>query len=247
MVKFLSAFGVVTFAATTGAFAQGFSGSSLGIEYSELDDLGFDKTTFFAALEYELAPGVAVAGNLSYYSYADADDLDLTNVTLHGIYALNSDLSLGLWFSQDRIDSPIDDLEIDNFGVEVGYASGAVSAEGYLGTGEANGTDLTYVGFDGDYAFGNGFSVIGSYKNVSFEEGGDQTYATAELGAAYTLASGPSFYATIGTLMFDSEGGGSFDDDLYSIGATFNFGGAGGTTFGSRGFLELPFTFGGGA
>lgn len=244
MLKSFLAATVVTCAAATGAFAQGLSGASLGIEYSELNDLNFDKTTFFGALEYELVPGIAVGGNLSYYSYSDLDDVDLTNVTLHGIYALNSDTSLGLWFSRDFIDSSFNDLEIDNFGIEAAYTAGAISLEGYLGTGEVNDTNLTYFGLDGVYSLGNGFSLIGNYARLSADEAGEQTYTTAELGAAYTLASGPSFYATIGTLMFDNEGGGSFDDDLYSIGATFNFGGAGGTTFGSRGFLELPFVFG---
>jgi len=61
---------------TTGASAQGFSGGSIGIEYSELDELAeYEKTTFDAALEYELTPGFAIAGNLSYYSYVDADDV----------------------------------------------------------------------------------------------------------------------------------------------------------------------------
>jgi hypothetical protein len=243
MIKSFVVATTVAILGTTGAFAQGFSGGSIGIEYSELDELSeFQKTTFDVALEYELSPRFAIAGNLSYYSYADIDDLDLANLTLHGIYALNSDLSVGLWASRDNIDSSINDVEIDNYGLEAAYASGAVSIEGYVGADEADDTDLPYFGIDGDYGFGNGFSVIGRYDSVSFDEGGEQTYATAEIGAAYTIASGPSIFETVGNLTFEGPGA-SEDDTLYSIGASYNFGGAGGTTFGSRGFLELPFTF----
>ncbi|WP_019953656.1 hypothetical protein [Yoonia vestfoldensis] len=245
MIKTFLAAGVVAFAGSAAAFAQGFSGGSVGIEYSEFDDLTvYEKTTFRAALEYGLTPVIAIGGNLSYYSFADADNLDLVNLTLHGIYDLNSEISVGLWFSRESLDSSSNNLEIDNYGVEAAYNAGPVSAQGYFGVGEVEDTDLTYFGLDGNYAFGNGVSVIGSYEIVSIEETTEQDYSTFELGAAYTLASGPAFFAKVGNLMFEDSVI-SDNEVYYAIGATYEFGGDRGTTFGTRGFLELPFVFGG--
>lgn len=227
-------------AGTAGAFAQGFTGGSVGIEYSDFDELeGLAKTTFSGSAEFAITPQFSVAGSLSTYNYEDQpDDVELYNYTVHAIYNLNSDVSLGAFAGRDRLDFGGGTQDVDNYGIEAAYVAGPVELQGYVGTGDAEGTDLTYFGISTDYGLGNGFSVLGAYDLVDVDDEGFR-FSTIEFGGAYTFGSGPSVFAKVGQVTFET-GGFSNDDNYFAIGATFGFGAKGGTTFKPVGYLEQP-------
>lgn len=239
MLKKLLLSTALTVAGTSGLVAQGFTGGSIGIKFGALSDLdGTERTTFSGSAEYAITPSFAAALDVAFYNYSDLpSDTELSNYTLHGIYALNEDVKLGVWLGRDIIRF-ISDGEIDYYGVEAAYSSGPVSAQGYLGHGDSQGTEFTLMGGSGAYGFGNGVAGIAAFDYVDIPDG-DTTLRTVEIGASYEIVSGASVYATVGNFTVDGMGGG-FDEAFYSIGATFSFGPDGGTSFDQRSYLELP-------
>lgn len=234
-MKFLLATTALALTATSLA-AQGFSGASVTLDYQTFSDIEeLDSTRFSGALEYDLGSGFAVAADIGSVSFADYDE-SVTNVTLHGIYAVSPDVKVGLFLGRESIE----EVDIDIYGIEAAYAVAGFGVQGYVGTGEVvdNPADLGFVGIAADYGFGNGLFLVASYDEVSVDNGGfEVTFGTAEAGAGYALTSGLSGLISVGQIS-TSGGGGSFEEDFMKVSLSYAFGPQGGTTFNSIGFFD---------
>lgn len=216
----------------TGAMAQGFTGGSVSVEnttFPDVDELG--TTTFEGSGEFAVGGGVSVAADISVQAFENIDE-NATAFAVHGIYAISPDVKAGLFIGRESIE----DLDVDNYGGEIAYTSGPVEVQGYLGVADIENTDVTLFGVSGGYSFGNGFSVIGGFDRSDFDDE-DFTVSTIEIGAEYALGNGAEFYAKTGQFQIDAFGN-SEDENYFTIGAAFNFGPAGGTTFDTRGFFD---------
>lgn len=206
---------------TTPALAQGVSGGQLSIGWgapTDLDDLG--STVYSGGLQYDITPQIGVSLDLSGHKFNNVNT-EATSATLHGIYALNQTLALGVFYGTDWIN----DTSTELYGVEGSYAFIGGDVEGYAGV---KGDD-TLFGVDGAYRLSQGFSLIGGLDVTS----GDTSVNRIAAGAQYQLAGGPSFYAEIGRTGRETAGV-STSDSFVGLGATVAFGNGGGTTFAPR-------------
>jgi len=217
----------------SGAFAQGLSGATVALEYTTYPDVDNETSTGFSgSAEFDIVNGFSVAADLSNTSFESIDE-NGTNVVVHAIYAINPDVSVGGFIGREAIDGE----EIDNYGAEIAYKSGMTGLEAYLGAGDVNSVDLTYVGISGSYGLGNGISVIGGYDRVGYDLGGDVTVSAIDIGGEFAFSGGAAFYVKAGQLSLDTPGPND-EENYFEIGASFSFGPMGGTTFSSRGLLE---------
>lgn len=226
---FLSAALVV--AGSTG-FAQGFSGAELEIEFTDgtdVEDVG--GISYSGAVEAEVGYGISVALAGTAYNFDVGED-NISNLTLHGIYAIDNATSFGLFIGQDRLDDASSDL----FGAEIAYDFGLGEFEAYLGSAKDSADDeVTLFGVGGSYDLGSGFSFGGTVDRFS----GDGFSASAlELGGYYTMAQGPKFGVTLGQVNLDS-GGTDVSENFFGLQASVAIGPNGGATFGRRGIYEV--------
>lgn len=228
--KLLISTAIVCAGATAG-LAQGFTGAELGIEYTDFPDVDdLSSVTYFGSAEFEVVPNVAVAADISFYDF-EVGDADVSNFTVHGIYALNDATKIGAFFGRDDVE----DLTIDNYGIEGVYDFGFGAVEGYLGFGDDGADDITYFGVAGNYGLGGGFGVVGALDVVSIDE---IDVSTIEVGGEYALAAGPKFSATFGSLTIDDDFG-EESENYFKIAASIGLGPQGGTTFSRKGLFEV--------
>ncbi len=218
--------------AGSAGFAQGFSGAELGIEFTDgtdVEDIG--GISYSGAVEAEVGYGISVALGATAYNYDVGED-SISNLTLHGIYAIDNATSLGFFIGQDNLDSESSDL----FGAEFAYDFGLGDFEAYVGRAtDSADDDVTLFGVGGTYDLGSGFSFGGTIDRFS----GDGFSASAlELGGYYTLAQGPRFGVTFGQSNLDS-GSTDVSENFFGLQASVAIGPNGGTTFGRRGIYEV--------
>lgn len=210
--------------------AQGFTGATLGIDYSktlDTDDLG--GITYYGQAEFEAMAGVSFALDVTAYDFAIAGS-DAQNLTGHAIYALDPYISLGAYFGRDWVD----DDSIDTYGVQGAYDYGFGTAQAYAGLGGGAFDDIFIVGAAGNYGFADGISAIGAVDRVSFDGGKG---LNLELGGEYALENGPVFSGVLGRVSLE-ENGISNDEFYIGVNARIDLGLQGGTTFDRRGFFE---------
>ncbi|WP_108814269.1 hypothetical protein [Loktanella sp. Alg231-35] len=217
--------------AGSAGFAQGFSGAELEIEFTDgtdVEDIG--GISYSGAVEAEVGYGISVALGATAYNFDVGED-SISNLTLHGIYAIDNATSFGLFFGQDRLDGEAGEL----FGAEVAYDFGLGDFQAYAGRANDTSDDLTIFGVSGTYDLGSGFSFGGTVDRFS----GDGFSASAlELGGYYTLAQGPQFGVTFGQSNLDS-GGSDVSENFFGLQASVAIGPNGGTTFDRRGIYEI--------
>ncbi|MDO6592115.1 hypothetical protein DS901_12425 [Loktanella sp. D2R18] len=219
---------------TTGAMAQGFTGGSVDLSYSGFandDDREFDMAKFDAAGQFAITNEISFAGNLTVRN-SDALGEAITGLFVHGIYNINPDVSLGLFAGQETTGF----YDITTYGGEVAYVSGPVEGQAFIGSSDITGDTITIFGVAGSYGFGNGFSAIGSFERADANDT-DVFANVLEIGAEYALENGAAFYASVGNAQFGFMGL-TEDENFFRIGATFNFGPDGGTTFDRRSFTD---------
>lgn len=225
---------------TTNAMAQGFTGGSVGLSFSgftDEDNSNGDTTKFDANAEFAVTGDISVAADLTTRSFDGTDD-SVNGFTLHGIYAISPDVSLGVFATRETVE----DNDVDTYGGEIAYVSGPIEAQGFLGTSDLNGEDSTLFGVAGSYGLGNGFSITSAYNRLD-DNDDDVAFSKIEIGAEYAVGNGAEIYASLGNTQFDFFGSSS-DADFFRVGATFNFGPEGGTTFDRRGFFDAFGLFG---
>jgi len=212
-------------ALSTPAMAQGFSGGELTLDAYAFAE-GSDPTgvNYSGALEYSLSRNFSVAGAVSVYDFSLLSE-SVTNVTLHGIYHVNDQSSVGLFLGNDSSDSG----DASFFGLEGGFEANQLSVEGYAAIYDDS-DDSTVVGISGDYRISDTVSAIGT---LGFGDVSGDSYNRLSAGAEYDFQQGPSVYAEVGQVS-----GGGTDSGFIGIGASIEFGAARGTTFDRRGIFE---------
>lgn len=220
----------------TGVAAQGFTGGSVDLTYesfSDTDELA--STTIGTSLQFAVGPQFSIAIDVENIEYDDFA-VTLPSTTVHAIYAVNSDVSVGGYYSRENF--VFAGQTIEGYGAEVSYDIGQIGLGAYAGVNEVGGTDINRFGASASYAFGNGVSVMGDYALAAVDGGSD--VSTIEIGGAYAFASGVSLSAAVGNLMADGSGA-DLDETYFNIGVSVGFGPDGGTTFDDRGlFSVLP-------
>jgi len=165
------------------ALAQGITGGQLGIEYmAPVDGSDFGGTSYNAAIEYAISRQFSVSADFSSYS-RDTFETDPTSLTLHGIYHMDDNVSLGVFVAQDRqVDG---DLSL--YGLEGGteFMGGEVSGYAAMIDGDNDGS---MFGLDGAYGWRDGISFIGNAGVVSVDDASVRRFA---IGGAYAMAEGP--------------------------------------------------------
>jgi hypothetical protein len=219
------------------AFAQGFTGGDLGIEYNApTDGSDFGGTTYTGGVEYGFARNFSVALNLSAYKLENINTT-AANATLHLTYHMSNIASFGLFSASDGVEGD-DGATYTNstIGIEAGTDFMGGDIGGYIGRLDGDDT-FTVLGVDGEYAFARGISAIGGLDLLT---NNDVTNSQVSIGAKYAMQQGPEFYAKIGSTREES----ALNTDtstFIGIGASVSFGAARGTTFGTRSAFEsLP-------
>ncbi len=209
----------------TGAFAQQFSGELTIDVYAFSEGDSLTATNYSGALEYNINRNFAVAADLASYGFSVLNE-SVSNFTLHGIYHLNEQSSVGVFVGSEAIG---DAAATGIVGIEAGYETGQIEVEGYLGTYD-NVSGTTIFGASGSYQFNDAISAI---AEVGFADLDTTDVNRFSVGAEYEFASGPSVYAEVGTIGSDIA-----DSAFIGLGASVEFGADRGTTFNRRSIWE---------
>lgn len=199
------------------SYAQQFTGGTLGVEHFIAD--GGDVTLYTGGVEFGITRAYGVG-----LSFNNIDSN--TSATLHGIYHLSGQASVGLYYGQN--------LSGDNdstfYGVEGGTLWGPANIGGYIGQID-NGTDTAVaIGINAERPLGNQFEF---YTDFDFLSDDGDWISTNETGVQYNLAQGPELYIHYGQASAGS-GNTGVTGDYIGVGARINFGARRGTTFDAR-------------
>ena len=236
MNKLFGAAVLAALAAAGAASAQEFKGAELSAEILMFDE-GDDamSNNYQGSLEFGVYGPFGAAADLSFYDFENGDGA--SNFTLHGIYDGFSMGTVGLFYARESVDGDNADL----YGIEAGSTYGSFNGEAYLGFGSDEVEDFVAYGFDGSYDVTNSISVLASGGGVDLENGG---ISRLSVGGEYRFGdTGPALYAEIGRLGVDDGGGSEGSSTFLGLGARIAIGPNRGTTFESRGALELLGSF----
>lgn len=212
------------------AQAVEMTGAEVGLSHSFFtDDTSFAKTTLEGSAELGFGPMFGVQGDLGV-NWLNETDQTATSVTLHGLYHVTDQTSLGLFYGSDKLD----DDHLDYYGFEVGQKGDSFDVEAYLGRGEDSGLTGTMMGLEGRFAVSGAFGAGGKLQSVDYEEA---SMTRIGLTGDYTMYNGMGITAEIGRL--NSDGMGIGDETYLGIGAKMSFGPNQGVTFGKRGILDV--------
>jgi len=216
--------------------AQGITGGQLGIEYAApFDGTDLGGTSYNAAIEYAITRQFSVSADFSSYSI-EAFEENSSSLTLHGIFHMDDNASLGVFIGQDREGDSGGDARL--YGLEGGteFMGGEVSGYAAFIDGASDGT---MFGLDGAYGWRDGISFTG---NASILNQDDSNIRRVAIGGAYAMAEGPEFYGELGNLAAE-DGSISSNQAFIGLGARINFGAQRGTTFKERSLFETAAGF----
>lgn len=200
-------------------FAQGFEGAEVSARLTALsNDRAIGVANYAGGFEFGLISGISVELDLASHDWRGISGRSNT-VTLHSIYELWPETSIGLYVAQERMEGD----KAKMYGFEGATSLGGVSVDGHLGRWEAGSLSGSTFGLDASFALGQAFAVTGGLAAL----GGDADLTTISLGGEYRFGVGPVVFAGVG---HETEGSGS--DTFLSIGARVELGR--GTTFGDR-------------
>lgn len=234
--------------AASPALSQEFLGGSVAANYSFIteDNSDSDGISLKANGAFSITPLFAVGGSLSSYDANIFGDR-FTNLTLHGLYRLSDNISVGAFAGFDMGDGETE----NNYGIEFGAADTSYAFEGYYGIVDADDVpdsfDFSIFGISGGYDVGSGFGVIGGYH--SFTTSVDSDYvrlSVLSIGGSYDFGNGAEVYAEIGSRGNSIEIDGEDTSDssgFIGIGARFALGEETGTVLGSRSIFEGSYPF----
>ncbi|MCU9846572.1 hypothetical protein OEZ60_00945 [Defluviimonas sp. WL0024] len=232
-MKSVFAFAIVASTlAFTPAMAVEVTGGDLAFSYSTFtDDTDVSKLAVTGAVEIGFTPNFGVQFDAGAHAFNLIDETG-TNLTLHGIYHANDQVSFGGFYGNDRLFGDNQDF----YGLEAGFDLGAANAEAYLAHADDAGFHVNITGLSGSYGFDHGFTLGGSLQHANFDGGLDVT----RFGATGSYAVSPTFdvYAELGTVKAGAFGF-SNSEPYVGIGAAMTFGAERGATFGRRGLFEL--------
>jgi hypothetical protein len=213
------------------AFAQEVTGGALAFSHSAfLDDTSLSKTGIDGQVEVGFGRHVAFQVDLGFNRLNFVDETT-SNLTLHSIYHVTEETSLGLFVGADRVAGQ----SLDFVGFEVGQEAASFDIEAYVGYGEDSGISGTIGGFSGRYAVSDSFGVGGAIEHGDI---GGLNVTRLALQGDYAVAPQLALTAEIGTL-HGSGFGGSGSEAFVGLGGKFTFGADGDATFGKRGLINL--------
>ncbi|WP_226778966.1 porin [Oceaniglobus trochenteri] len=228
-----AATGAVVFACLFGtAQAAELTGGDVTLGYSAFTkDADFRALSLEGAVEFGITPQFGVEVDLAYRDFGVSDE-NGSNLTLHGIYHLNDDTALGLFYGRDWVSGE----HADYLGLEARSTFDAFRVEGYAAHGDSEGEKATFAGLSGGYALNDAFSIETSIDYVSFEDGA--SLRRVGLRGEYAFAPRVSAYAEVGSVRVADQGF-SDSETFVGVGASFALGDKKGATFGSRGILKI--------
>ncbi|PTE22149.1 hypothetical protein FAZ78_09225 [Cereibacter changlensis] len=213
------------------AHAVELTGAEVGASHSFfVDDTSVSKTTLQGSAELGFGPMFGVQGDLGI-NWLNESDETATSATLHGLYHVNDQTSLGLFYGSDKLDGE----HRDYYGFEVGQKGPSFDVEAYVGRGEDSGLTGTMMGVEGRFAVSGAFGLGGKLQNADFDD--DASMTRVGLTGDYTMPNGMGLTAELGRL--NSDGLGVGDETYVGIGAKMSFGPNQGVTFGKRGLLDV--------
>ncbi len=236
---------------STSALAQGFAGASVEGEFRNYygDDRDSSSFSLDAGVDFTINSDIGFGGNFST-GRDDDRDVEYTNGTVHGYYAVTESAAFGLFVASDSAD----DLESTIYGVEFGGRTERSRYEFYFGRSDlenaAGEDDLRIFGASFEFGTSNGFafglhheSILGLVSTVVGTGAvvDDVTLGDTALVARYYVTPQASVYAKagrIGSAARDDENDvtllGNEDARYFGVGAEFALGERGGNLFGSR-------------
>ncbi len=207
--------------------AQEIRGGALGLSHSAfLGDTSISKTSLDGQLEIGFGSRLSVQADLGF-SHLNSIGRGTTNATLHGIYHVTDQTSLGLFYGADRLAGKT----IDFTGFEVGQKAARFGVEAYVGYGEDAGISGTIGGVSGRYAISDSFGIGGAVEHGDMA---GTNLTRLSLKSDYAVTPTIALTAEFGTL--DSTGTGA--EAFFGLGGTLRFG-AGAPSFGKRGLINL--------
>ena len=228
-------------AAATPTFAQEIAGASVGAFYTApLDnDVDSDLFSLKAGIELALPGSFSLGGNIATFNDSEADDTGF-NATLHGMYMVSPDATVGMFVSRDTEG----DFDYDTWGVEGGGAVRGTSFEAYYGVIDGlvtdPGIDTSMAGASVAFAAGQNFAITVGFDSVTATDGTvSSSISATTLGGSYQFAGGPSVFAEIGQVSLSVDTGSAVfvsEDpaEFISLGVEMNFGRNSGNLLGNR-------------
>lgn len=232
----------------TTATAQGFAGASIDVTHLRFPDIKeIEATDFSASVDFDVASGFGLGASITSRDQAtDAGSADVTGLTLHGIYTVDSATKVGFFIAREDVSRTDNDLETLTFGIQSAFTVGPITGDAHLGRGEVESTandqtnDLTYYGASGAYGFGNGFYATGAGFFGRVEDRfSTLDVTTVELGAKFALTRNFDIAATVGKVKAEVGSGDTQEETFIGLSASFAFGPQGAATFGSRGIYQV--------
>jgi len=208
----------------SGAFAQNAFSGSVGATYIKAFDDSFDyQFQADGSLTYAISPAFSAQLDLGVTHYEGNSNSDI-DATLHGIYGVNDNLDIGVFFA-----SNFGDFNNGVVGAEIGYRSGNLDLEAFFAAYVNN----PGVNYNAGAKAGYIFDGVGSIPELELYAG----YA-AEVYSSYTIDN-PYIGVKMGVMD-------NVDVDIryapmenneyryLSVGVSYNFGG--GSRFTARDF-----------
>ncbi len=218
-------------------FAQEITGGSLAVEglgFSEGDNS--TSVNYQGAIEYGINRNWSIAADVASYDHSLLSG-DGGNLTLHLMYHLSEDATVGVFRSADALDIDGQAFGEGLTGIEAGYEMGQFEGEGFVGFYDSEGDESlvslsggTLFGASGGYAFNDSITATAKVGLLN----SDVVEVTSfSAGAEYAFDVGPILYAELGKVNTDN-----LDSTFVGLGAKINFGAERGTTFDIRSAFE---------
>ncbi|SNX68351.1 hypothetical protein SAMN05878503_10279 [Cereibacter ovatus] len=226
----LSVLAFVAALAATPALAE-MTGASLDFGHSFFtEDSGIAKTSLGGSAEFAFSPMIGVQGDLGLAKLREIDDT-ATAFALHGLFYVNQQTALGVFYGVDDLDGD----NVDFYGFEVGQRSDTFEVEAYVGRTESSGLTGSMMGVEGRLQTMGSFGVGGKVQHVDME-GIDAT--RFGVTGDYSLPNGFALTAELGAVNSDDLGLDGTEPYI-GIGARFDFGMNRGTSFSRRSILGV--------
>ncbi len=238
-MKNLFVFGALTAGIYAGAAqAVEVTGGYVDLGYSGLtDQTDFQRYNLNGAGEIAFSRSVGLQLDLGAYRFNSLDET-VTNATLHGVFHVSPNGSLGVFYGQENLPATNGFISEDFrfFGIEGGYDAGQVDIEGYLGRQDVdvvNNANGTIFGISVNSYVTDSWELSLNYDLVDNIEGA-LDISTLSIGADYDLSPNAKVYGEVGNARY-AIGNGSTNETYVGVGVRINLGASRGTTFGTRG------------
>lgn len=230
----MKAAAVLVLAASAGNAVE-LTGGELRLGYSAFDASAGGETLSRWSLDgsAELGFNQDFAAQLDIgISEFNASGLNIGTATLHGIYHLNGQTSLGAFYGTEDTDFG----DVDYYGLEIGYGVSGFEVEGYLGIADGSGADGNLFGITGAVDIAPNWQMTGGYERADFDGGVDMSKFA--VGVKLATNENVAFTAELGRGDF-SVSSASAGENFISFGAEITFGAKRGATFGRRGVFNI--------